>query len=224
MPAALQRFIDKMNSLDKAVWVWCGDSITHGADYTRGLRDYVELVEERLRHELKRVQHLFVNTAISGDSTREILAQFDHRVTRFQPDFFTLMIGMNDCRRKPDFFMEISEYESNLKEIVRRVREKTPAEVLMQTSCAVHPELTQERSRYPEFMEVFRKVAAELDTAFIEHQAAWEKVRLSDPERFNRWMGNPYHPNGLGHWMFAEKILTELSLGPLKVSPKPKAG
>lgn len=221
-PPALQRFINRMNSSDRILWVWCGDSITHGADFTQGLRDYVELIEERVRHECKRTQHLFVNTAISGDSTRDILAQFDWRVKRFQPDLFCLMIGMNDCRKKPDFWMETSEFEANLKEIIRRVRTETPAEVLLQTSCAGIMERMAERARYPEFMDIVRKVAADLDVAFIDHHAQWEKVRLTEPKKFESWMGNPYHPNGMGHWVFAERILIELGIGPLKGTPPPR--
>jgi len=219
--APLQRFVDKMNSLDRAVWVWCGDSITHGAVFTQGLRDYVELVEERVRHECKRFLHIFVNTAIQGNTTREIKDQFDWRVKRFQPDLFCLMIGMNDCKR--EFNMDISEFRANLEEIIERVRHETPAEVLIHTCCAAFLEQMPERARYPEFMDAVRRVTAEQDIAVIDHHAQWEKVRLSDPKRFASWMANPYHPNGAGHWVFAERVLIELGIGPLKETPPPKS-
>jgi len=39
---ALERLVSRIRS-EKVVWVFCGDSITHGATHTDGRRDYVEL-------------------------------------------------------------------------------------------------------------------------------------------------------------------------------------
>lgn len=86
----------------------------------------------------------------------------------------------------------------------------------MQTCCAIHPQEAPGRTAYPAFMEVVRRVAAGEETVLIDHHRQWEPVRVSDPARFDTWMANPFHPNALGHWVFAERILADLELGPLK--------
>ena len=208
--------IERLNAMKEAVWVFCGDSITHGALHTRGARDYVELVAERVRYELGKTQHIFVNTGISGNTTLEILKQFDHRVKRFKPDVFSLMIGMNDAAR-----VAIEDFAENLREIVRRVRETCGSDVLLHTCCAIHPEQCPQRTAYPRYMDVVREAASELGTALIDHHAAWEKTRLENRKLFDSWMANEFHPNEIGHWVFADRILKDLELGPLENTPAP---
>ena len=216
MKTPTQKLVDRIQQNEKLIWVFCGDSITHGAAHTDGRRDYVELVEEWVRYELGKVQQLFVNSGISGDVTTGVLEGLEHRVLRFQPNVFSLMIGMNDAARLP-----LEEYEKNLREIVSRVRGETPAEVLLQTCCAINSEECPQRLRYPEYMDACRRVAADMETALIDHHAEWEVVRTSDPATFKAWMANEFHPNALGHWVFAERILRDLDLGPLAGCPPP---
>jgi len=216
---ALDRLISRIGS-EKVVWVFCGDSITHGATHTDGRRDYVELIEERVRGELGKTLHLFVNSGISGNTTRDILAQLDHRVLRFRPDIFSLMIGMNDCAGNRE--MSVEEFRANLGAIVEKVRESAHSEVLLQTTCAIDPAETPDRVYFLECMEAIREAATELDTALIDHQAEWEKTRREEPARHASWMANPCHPNALGHWVFAEKILRDLGLGALEKCAPPR--
>jgi lysophospholipase L1-like esterase len=208
---------------EKAVWLFCGDSITQGALHTGGFRDYVELLAERVRFELHKPLHIFVNTAYSGDTTREILAQIEYRVIRFDPDIFSLMIGMNDAHLNRNITLD--EFRRNTCSIVGRVRESTSAQIILQTTCAVVPALAPERPRFPEYMDVVREVALELDTALVDHHAEWEKIRTKDPTRYESWMANPIHPNALGHWVFAEKLMNYFGFGPLEncVPPRPLA-
>ena len=216
---ARERLTSRIGS-GKAVWVFCGDSITHGAAHTNGRRDYVELIEERVRGELGKTLHLFVNSGISGNTTRDILAQLDHRVLRFRPDIFSLMIGMNDCAANRE--MSVDEFAVNLRSIIAKVRESATAEVLLQTTCAIDPAETPERVRFLECMEAIREAATELDTALIDHQVEWEKTRRDEPARYASWMANPFHPNALGHWVFAERILRDLGLGALEQCAPPR--
>jgi lysophospholipase L1-like esterase len=217
--STVERIIARMAAQKEAVWVFCGDSITHGAFHTQGWRDYTQHFAERVRYEKGLGLHVVVNTAISGHTTREVKAQFAHRVARFRPDFLSLMIGMNDCAdtRK----MEMEEFRANLREIVARVRAETPAEVILQTGCAIHPERTTARARYPQFMAALREAAAESDAALIDHHADWERARAEARPTFDSWMHDTIHPGALGHWVFAEKMLRDLRIGALEKTPPP---
>jgi len=216
----LERILARIAAQKEAVWVFCGDSITHGALHTQGWRDYTQHFSERLRYEKGLGLHIVVNTAISGHTTRDILAQFAARVGRFRPDFFALMIGMNDCAGNRA--MELSEFRANLRRIVEQVRDECAAEVLLQTGCAIHPEQTTLRARYPQFMDAVREAAAEAGTALVDHHADWERVRRENRPLFDSWMGDTIHPGPLGHWVFAARLLRELGLGELEKTPPPQ--
>jgi hypothetical protein len=80
------------------------------------------------------------------------------------------------------------------------------------------------RKTYPEFMEALRRLAPELDVALIDHHAEWERVRLQDDDLYQSWMSDAIHPNALGHWVFAERTLKELEIGPLERTKPPVSG
>ena len=64
-------------------WLFYGDSITHGALHTFGMRDYAELFSERVRFEMGRTQDIVLNTAISGVRLVKAFGQEDYEIDRF---------------------------------------------------------------------------------------------------------------------------------------------
>jgi len=63
-----QALLAKINDKDTALtWVITGDSITHGAWFTKGARSYPEHLAERVRGELLRFRDIIINTGVSGD-------------------------------------------------------------------------------------------------------------------------------------------------------------
>ena len=88
-----------LKSKKEVTWVITGDSITHGALHTRGMRDYAEQFNERVRWEMGRIHDVWINTGVSGETTEGELNAFDFRVARFAPDFVSINLGMNDCMR-----------------------------------------------------------------------------------------------------------------------------
>jgi len=214
---AERSLIKRIQSSEKAVWVFCGDSITDGMQCTAGGKNYVELIAYRVRDELERTLHIFVNSAVMGHTTTEIGPDLEHRVLRFKPDVFSLMIGMNDCTR-----ISAAAFGDNLKQIVQRVRQSCQADVVLQTPNTIHPELHPEREAFGEFMDVIRQVAEESKTVLIDHQRGWEQVRTDHRETFDGWMADRGHPNAAGHWKLAETILHDLSLGAITEFAPPK--
>src|ERR1700722_15514537 len=103
---------------DPAVWVFTGDSITHGALHTLGWRSYPEHFAERVRWEMRRVRDVDINPGISGDLTDRLLADLDWRVLQFKPAVVSVMEGMNDCSRPANR----EKFRTNLTAIVDKVR------------------------------------------------------------------------------------------------------
>jgi lysophospholipase L1-like esterase len=147
-----------------------------------------------------------INTAISGNTTRELLEGFDWRVRQFAPDVVFIMIGMNDCSTDRD--VSEQDFRANLITLCRRVLD-LPSIPVLQTTCPILPQTAPAREeRFPRYMEVVRQVAAVEAIALVDHAAWWEEHRDSH----FYWMSNGFHPNEYGHRAFAGVLFRELGI------------
>lgn len=188
-------------------WLFCGDSITHGVRHTWGCRDYTQHFAERVRSEMGRRRDFVINTAVSGDTTREVLADFEWRVAQFRPHVVFMMIGMNDCAQSRK--MSVGEFASNLGEFCRRVQEDLGALAVLQTSPLILKGMAPDREcTFPAFMEAVRSVAKSRSAVLVDHEAHWRA--LSDKQFF--LMSDAYHPGTYGHIAMAHKLLEVLGI------------
>jgi lysophospholipase L1-like esterase len=202
----LQR-LRRLITSDKPVkWLFIGDSITHGALHTFGARDYVELFAERVRFELDRRLDVIINTAISGDTIRELLAGFDWRVAQFRPHTVFVMIGMNDCSQ--DSSISPDTFQTHLAHLATRIQNLDAVPVL-QTTCPILPGQAPDREpRFPTFMDRVRQVAADHNLPLIDHERFWR--RQADRHFF--WMSDAFHPNAYGHRALAVCLYRTLGI------------
>lgn len=202
----MQRARDFFKSTAPVKWLFYGDSITHGALHTFGMRDYTELFAERVRVELGRTMDIVINTAINGDSTPGLLRTFDWRVEPFKPDVVFVMIGMNDCSAANG--ISADDFERNLAELYNRIDELGALTVL-QTTCPILPGTAPEREpEFDDFMERVRRVAAEKGVPLIDHLRYWQ----AHPDQHFFWMSNAFHPNAHGHQAFAIHLFEALDI------------
>ena len=65
------------------IWLFLGDSITHGAAHTHGFRSFPEIFAEKIRWEQHLTKDLIINSGISGRSCLDLLNDdYDHLVRR----------------------------------------------------------------------------------------------------------------------------------------------
>jgi lysophospholipase L1-like esterase len=202
----MQRITDLLQSSQPVKWLFYGDSITHGAVHTFGARDYAQHFDERVRFEMGRVTDVVINTAISGNTTRELLAGFDWRVRQFSPQVVFLMIGMNDCSETRQLPAE--EFQKNLQQLCAQLQEINALPVL-QTTCPILPNTTPDREPYfAQYMQIIRDVADANNLPLVDHHQHWEENR----DKLYYWMSNPFHPNGEGHLAFAHLLFREMEI------------
>jgi lysophospholipase L1-like esterase len=202
----MERISAFLKSEEPIKWLFYGDSITHGAVHTFGARDYTEHFDERVRFEMGRVTDVVINTAISGNTTRELLAGFDWRVRQFSPHVVFLMIGMNDCSETRHLPPE--EFRENLHLLCAQLQEINALPVL-QTTCPILPNTTPDREPYfAEYMQIIRDVAEANNLPLIDHHQHWEENR----DKLYYWMSNHFHPNGDGHLAFAHTLFREMGI------------
>lgn len=207
MSEALRKIRRFLSGKAPVRWLFCGDSITQGICHTWGARDYTQHFAERVRWELGRCRDMVINSAVSGNTTRELLGDFDWRVVQFNPHVVFLMIGTNDCARSRA--MDIDEFASNLTEFSRRVQEDVGSLLVLQTPPQIIKGSTPDREgSFPDFVNTLRAVAKSRRAVLVDHADFW--AGQADKHRF--WMSDAYHPGPHGHLVMARSIFMKLGI------------
>lgn len=191
-------------------WVFAGDSITQGAKHTLGYRSYPEIFAERVRWEMKRVRDVVINTAISGNTSSDILKDFEWRVAQFAPAVVFIMTGTNDASVKKEISTEL--FRSNMEELVSRVR-KAGGIPILQTPNIIITEKATGRERLRDYVPILREVSVSKNTILVDHWAYWEdKAKQTPDEVYRKWMSDELHPNGKGHDEMAKFLFRKLDI------------
>lgn len=204
----LETIKDLLKSKTPSIWVFAGDSITQGAKHTKGIRSYPEVFTERVRWEMGRGRDFIVNTAISGNTSADVINDFDWRVNQFKPNVVSLMIGTNDAAINKNISVEI--FEKNIEKLIEKIRE-IGAVPLFHTPNPIISAQAKERTGLPDYVNVLRKVAEQRNVVLIDHYLYWEEA-AKHSEVYDTWLNDPLHPNGLGHLEMARMIFKALSI------------
>ncbi|MEO5996458.1 MAG: SGNH/GDSL hydrolase family protein [Chitinophagaceae bacterium] len=206
----LERITALLKDKGPIIWVFTGDSITHGAKHTHGHRSYPEIFAERIKWELSRYRDVIINTGISGNTTKTILDDFDFRVRQFKPQVVSLMFGTNDCATGR---IAIDVYEKNLYTLVNDTRALNAIPIL-HTPNLIIIEKDPSRARLEEYVAVIRTVAAKERVVLVDNYKYWQDTfkNNTDVHVFKNWLNDPLHPNGEGHVQIARLLFKELSI------------
>jgi lysophospholipase L1-like esterase len=197
-----------LNGKEPIVWVFTGDSITHGALHTFGHRSYVEHFAERVRWELRRMTDVVINTGISGDTMKGILARDEWRIFQFKPKVVSLKIGMNDCR---DAEKGRGFFRDSLEKLVEKARQKEIA-LLLHTPNLIHYPNAKERVDLPGYVDIIREVASKHKVPLVDHYAYWSK-EVGTQGRLQMLLNDgSIHPNAYGHLLLARKMFQDLGV------------
>lgn len=193
-----------------ATWVFAGDSITQGVFHTHGARSWVELVHERIRWELDRLQDIVVNSGVSGWRVPQVSAAFDHLIGRFAPDVVSISLGTNDANAGGE---GLDDFRRGLTELVHRSAD-LGARIVLHTPVLTTSDAPVNRRTYlPAYADQVRAVAKDQSVVLVDHEAHWT-------DHFNGaapipWMDDHSHPNAVGHRHMANTTLRTLGLGEL---------
>ena len=192
-------------------WVITGNSITQGAKHTHGMRAYPEIFAERIRWETQRNNDFIINTAISGNTTQNILNDFDKRINQFNPKIVIIMIGTNDAVK--DRNISVGQFGINILELIRKIREIGAIPVLMSPNIIII-EKNPERSRLGEYAVKMKEVAQLNNVIYIDNWKIWniDLQAKYKGEVFKVLLNDPLHPNGFGHQEIAKALFKELSI------------
>jgi lysophospholipase L1-like esterase len=198
--------------------VMTGDSITDcgrtgpGAPYGNGyVRQVVNLITARYPERELRI----VNTGISGHCVDDLQGRWQRDVLDHQPDWVTVMIGINDLHRTKDSIKHLPPdvYETGYRDILTQAQAAGAKLVLIDPfyMSLEHGQDTPQGDvlrRLDGYLAVVDKLAVEFGALHVKTQDAWLRVlRHVPPEH---WCGEPVHPNTDGHFVMANALLQTL--------------
>jgi len=186
------------------LWLFTGDSITHGAEHTGGARSYPQIFEEWLRYDAGRSHDYVVNTGISGNFADDVLAEYAERIARFKPDAVAVMLGTNDATRG---LSGLDKYRTALVDIVRRAS-RDGARAIVLTPPAVTAHATTRAPYIGDYAQAAREIARDRKATLVDIFADWmERGRGVAPRH---WMNDAIHPNARGHREIARVLIEHI--------------
>lgn len=199
--------------------VWAGDSITHQCKYTQYVENflYTRFPDKRLR---------FFNAGIKGDSAKDLLDRFDEDVAFFEPDWVTVLLGMNDGRYRGYDAANFELYQKDMSRALDRF-EKIGANALILSPSMFdhsqynlrnqeddfrfkrtnpHPEYNAKLAFYGGWL---RSVAVERDLSYVDFWGAMNDLtaQFRQEEETFTFLPDSIHPNPSGMAVMAERMV-----------------
>lgn len=197
--------ISKLKSGQSAKIVCFGDSVTGVYYHTGSRRAYTDMLGIAIKKAIPNARPEMINAGISGHTTVNALSRIDRDVLQHKPDLVTVMFGLNDMTRVP-----LSEYEKNLKTIVKQCRD-VGAEVLLCTPNAVITTQGRPSAILEQYCAVVRKVGKELNVPVCDNYQRLSTFREKNPLAWRLMMSDEIHPNMAGHKKLAELLAESIT-------------
>ncbi len=151
-----------------------------------------------------------INRGISGNRTWDLLERWDKDCIDIKPDYFSLLIGVNDTWRRYDSGMVTTaeEYEANMRQLLDRVVKETGAKIILLNIFLldVTPDKAQMRPDLLEKQEVISRLIKEYDVIFVDIQALFDKM-VAEGTPMEELSADGVHPTDFGHEVIAAEWL-----------------
>ncbi|MGT2971696.1 sialidase domain-containing protein [Streptococcus azizii] len=164
---------DKLAGTKPLTWLFMGDSITHGALWTKGYDSVPQLFEKYLLQDLHRENDVVINTAVSGATSEDTVRRLESRLEQYQPDVVVVMLGANDS-----LTVTPEKFKENLQTIVNRAKLKN-ASVIFRTPTPT--KITARSANLPALIEKMREVAEENRILLVDQYTPLNDLLTSTP-------------------------------------------
>ena len=206
---------------DGQTYLFQGDSITDC-----GRRDsaaplgggYAKIVAEIVTALYPDRQIDFQNRGIGGDTTKDLRERWDDDTIRLQPDFLSILIGINDLHRwlfVPDPAIKVSpdEFAENYDWLLDRVTKETSAKIILLDPFYISlasrdTDRSQVLELLPQYIQTVHDMSAKYNTLLVPmHDIYQQHLTFREAECF---CPEPVHPNHGGHLVMALELLRVL--------------
>lgn len=218
------------------VIVGFGDSLTMGAT-ANGVFEpeivYHAQLKKLLERSYPRAIFSVINSGIGGDTATTGLKRIDRDVVRYQPDLIIVGFGGNDLS---DSEAGAKQYENSLREIIKILREKTKADLILVTPTymasrdngKIPPDQQdmlkrlirfQNEGIVKKFAGIVKAVGASEGVLVADVYSRWEALEQSGKDTTAMLTNGLNHPNAEGHQIEA-LLLMEMIENAFKASAK----
>lgn len=190
-----------------------GDSITdhgrRGVDGPYGwgyVRFFMDIVAQK--HPERDIQ--WINKGIGGNTVHDLRARWDEDVTDVAPDWLSIMIGINDARRRieePEAGPAITAFRTDYISILDDIQEFRPRLVILDpfyiTNESVGADAAQMRmlDRLPGYLDVVEEMVEKTGAIHVLTQEMFQRQLEYRPPAY--FCPEPVHPYQTGHLMIA---------------------
>jgi lysophospholipase L1-like esterase len=206
---------------DRQTLLLTGDSITDGGrERPIGRRNglgsgYVNMVDALLASCCLEKRVRVLSTGIGGNRVTDLEARWQTDVLDLEPDWLSVLIGINDVWRHFDNLVKSDQvssrhFEDTYRRILHGTRPKLKGLVLMTPYFIEANRSDPMRKMMDEYGAVVQKLASEFDAVFVDLQAAFDRYLRHHPSQ--SLCGDRIHPNAPGHMIIATSLLTALGL------------
>ena len=206
---------------DNQTLLFIGDSITDAgrraaaAPYGQG---YVAILIDLITAEYPERNINYINKGIGGDRVTGLYERWSDDVIRHQPDWLSIMIGINDLHSmlrgvEPNVPVEL--FREKYDGILARTRGETSAEIVLIDPFYVSADgdgdgfRTVALETIPKYIAVVHEMTKKYDTRLVPmHDIFAEHLKYRESELF---CPEPVHPNHRGHVVIASALLDALT-------------
>ena len=190
-----------------------GDSITDAGRDRRNYHDvgpgYPKYASEALVANHPEIDFEFINFGISGNRTDQLFDRLYEDAIQFQPDIFSVLIGINDIwHRQVNIFTTDEQFALNYRTILKLIKEKTNAKIIMMTPFVLDAD---DKDWLKEDLEkikpIIHSLAEEFADEYIRLDLHFEEALKTQPEP-KYYSVDGVHPNENGR-QFIGKLYTE---------------
>ena len=157
-----------------------------------------------------------INTGIGGNTVRDLFRRWDADVLAHEPDWLSVMIGINDVWR---FFdskgvgaVMPAEYLRTYEGLLSRTPAGLKGLVLMSPFYVQTLRSDPMRVRMEEYGAIVRALAERRGALFVDVQAALDDMLEVMP--YKDLAADRVHPTPLGHWVIAGAFLNAVGATP----------
>ncbi len=205
--------------------VMIGDSITdcgRSRPEGEGLFDpygngYVNMVKAFLDARYPECPVRIINRGNSGNTVRDLAARWQEDVLDLEPDWLSVMIGINDVWRQFDspkmteIHVGIEEYENTLERLITSALPCLKGLILV-TPYFIEPDRDEPmRARMDAYGTVVKALAEKYDAVLVDTQAGFDRMLEHMHPMSIAW--DRVHPNSSGHGLIARCFLEAIGCG-----------